>query len=101
MLRMTTLAAAAVCAMLAVSSAPASAQLVCSKGPAAASGRPSLTAITARLSARRAWRGSVAATKGLGPRFAQFRRARKVSYACRAAGRRTVCRVTAVPCRPR
>lgn len=102
MLRLTGLAAAAVCGLMLVSAAPASAQ-VCARGPATAQGRPSLTNVTARFSARRAWRGSVRATKGLGPSYANIRHAKGVRYVCRNIGqgirRRVVCRLTALPCR--
>lgn len=77
---------------------PAAAQ-ACAKGPASATGRPSITAPGARLSARIAWRRSIAATKGLGVRYALLSRSKARAYSCRPAGNRTVCRLTAVPCR--
>jgi len=62
-------------------------------------GKASITGPGARFSARTAWRRAVIARPGLGARYAVISRAKRASHSCRASGKRTVCRYSAIPCR--
>ena len=62
-------------------------------------GKPSRTAIGARLSARTAWRYAVVSARGLGAHYAVISRAHGNRDICRKVGNRTACRFIARPCR--
>lgn len=72
---------------------------VCSPVSVTGVGKPSITAPGARLSARTAWRYAVISSRRLGVRYAVINQATRISQSCRPAGKRTICRFSATPCR--
>lgn len=96
MIRTLALALAAVGAMTLLATG---AEAQCAPGSVTGVGKPSITAIGARLSARNAWRSAVIARRGLGARYAVISRGKRASHSCRPIGNRTLCRYTATPCR--
>jgi hypothetical protein len=62
-------------------------------------GKASITGPGARLSASTAWRRAVISRRDLGARYAVISRGKRATHSCRPAGKRTVCRYSAVPCR--
>ena len=94
MIRMLTLAVAAVGAMTLLANGAAA---QCAPGSITGIGSPSIAAPVARLSARTAWRRAVIARRGLGARYAVISRAKRASHSCRAVGNRTLCRYSAKP----
>ncbi|MFN3745469.1 MAG: hypothetical protein ACK4TL_12255 [Hyphomicrobiaceae bacterium] len=82
---------------IAVTTSGAAHAQVCSRNIIAATGKTSITAVGARISARNAWRATV--TRRLGARYASISRARAARTVCRKIGKRTSCRFIARPCR--
>ena len=96
MIRKFAFGAAAAVAMAISASSAANAQ-VCSRAVVSATGKTSITAIGARVSARNAWRTSV--SRRLGARYASVSRARASRDICWRSGKRTTCRFVGRPCR--
>ncbi len=96
MIRKFTLGTAAAVAMAISASSAANAQ-ACSRAVVSATGKTSITAIGARVSARSAWRTSV--SRRLGARYASVSRARASRDICWKSGKRTTCRFVGRPCR--
>lgn len=96
MIRKIAFGMAAAIAMAVSASGAANAQ-VCSKYVYAGTGNISITAIGARMSARKAWRTNVA--RRLGARYASTSRALRAREICNKVGKRAQCRYLAKPCR--
>jgi hypothetical protein len=96
MIRKIALGMAAAMAIAISASGAANAQ-VCSRIVVSGTGKTSITAFGARLSARSVWRANV--TRRLDSRYSTVSRARAGRDICRKVGRKTSCKFLARPCR--
>jgi hypothetical protein len=82
---------------IAISASGAANAQVCSRIVVSGTGKTSITAFGARLSARSVWRANV--TRRLDSRYSTVSRARAGRDMCRKVGWKTSCKFLAGPCR--